>query len=394
MPRVQIDLMLREAEKNDPFYARITEEFLREANARHRRFPLVRALEFGVALLLLPRSFDDYFMRLEGSARRNYKKALKAGCQFRRIDYNRHLDEIAAIRASAPVRQGAMPENFLKGEVAPCRNPASRSPLHDYPYFGVFKDGRLVAYAGCAVYGELCMIEHIYGHADYQQLGVTPMLVIGIADYVISNHPAVNYYGYGTFFGGARKLQRFKRKLGFMPHQVEWLPGRSEPESNVRQFVFRKVSGQPPVLNEKPDMQFVHADGPRTILAHRTALRRQLGGAGLIKAFAKTVTHRRSFFFVLQDDIIIHYGWISLGFCRYYAIEESAAVVGPVWTAPQARGKGAASFALQYVIDNLYRRSHAVVYIDTSSDNAAMLRVIEKCEFGPAVGSVGKTGEF
>lgn len=390
MPRIEIDLMLRETVHNDPFYARITEQFLREARARHRRFPLIRALEFGVALTIVPDDFERYFIRLEGSARRNYRKAQKAGCEFRRIDCNQHLDEIAAIRASAPVRQGRMPEALVSGSVSPCRNPPSRSAYHGYPYFGVFRDGRLCAYAGCMIAGEVCMIEHIFGHADEQSLGVTPMLVIGIMQHIISKHPAVRYFGYGTWFGGARQLQRFKRKLGFRPHRVKWYAGREHPEHAVRQLVFRKVTDRLPEAVVSDEMSFVCAASAYEVLRHRIAVRQRCGIGGLLKTVLKCATPGRAFFFVMQAGAIIHSGWISFGFCRYYAVDEQAVVIGPVWTAPEARGKGAATFALESVMRELYRRSRAVVYVDTSEDNAAMRRVIEKCGFGDPVGRLGR----
>ncbi len=390
MPRVTIDLMLRGTAGNDPFYERLVREFHAEASGPHPKWRLVAAMEWGVALTLLPERFDDYFMLIEASARRNYKKAQRHGCICRGIDYNHHLAEIAAIRASTPIRQGRVSEAFLHGEVKPCANPPSRSGLHAYPYFGVFLNDQLVAYAGCAVMGEVALIEHIYGHADYQALGVTPMLVIGIAEAIIRAHPAVRYFGYGTFFGAAREMQRFKRKLGFYPHRVRWNLG-TVPPASVDQLVFRKVvGGRCPEPVAAHGLTFFLCDTAQTVWDQRSLLIRCLGWGGWLKTLAKAATPRRCFFGVSAGHDLIHTGWLSLGFCRYYAVEENAVVVGPIWTDPAARGRGAATLALNAVVREMFRRSRAIVYIDTSCDNTPCLKVIEKCGFGPAIGTFGK----
>ena len=87
-------------------------------------------------------------MMIEAAARRNYKKAVRNGYEFARIEFNDYLEDVGAIWRSAPVRQGRMPDHLLTGTPRPCSNPPSRSRVHDYPHFGVLKDGTLVAYAG------------------------------------------------------------------------------------------------------------------------------------------------------------------------------------------------------------------------------------------------------
>lgn len=223
MPTVSIDLMCQATETNDPFYQGLVREHYRATQRRHRKLPLVKAGEWGIALLTLPPTFAEYFMRIDGSARRNFKKAQRSGYRFERIDYNACLDDIGAIRRSATVRQGEMPPEYLNGTPAPCLNPPSRTDVHDYPYFGVARDGHLWSYAGCLISGELCMIEHIIGHADRQPDGVVPMLIIGVAERVLQQHPKVKYYGYGSYFGASESMRRFKRKFGFEPHRVKWI---------------------------------------------------------------------------------------------------------------------------------------------------------------------------
>ena len=59
LPRVHIDLLLRETRGNDPFYARMVREFYGLTQTRHRKFPLVRHWQYGVALCRLPSAFDE-----------------------------------------------------------------------------------------------------------------------------------------------------------------------------------------------------------------------------------------------------------------------------------------------------------------------------------------------
>lgn len=226
LPSLTINLRYAETQRNEEFFRRYTMDFYRETQRRHRKLPLVKAMTYGVALKVMEDDFDAYFMSLDGSARRNYKKARRNGFEFGKLDYNEKLDEIREILASAEVRQGKMPEHLLKGEtVAPVRNPVSKTDIHDYPFYGVTREGKVRAYAGCFVCGDLCMIESIYGHAEYQSFGVVPLLIISIAREILEEYPGVRYYGYGTMYGASREMQRFKRKFRFEPAKVKWVLG-------------------------------------------------------------------------------------------------------------------------------------------------------------------------
>ena len=214
--------MVSETEGNDPFYRRAVENFYRETRRRHAKMPLVRRLRYGVAMCALPGTFDEYMGIIEASGRRNVKKAKRLGYRFEVIDFNAHLDDIAAIRTSTTVRQGRVSDELLSGRVEPCRNPPSRSRIHDYVYFGVLKERRLVAYAQCFIVGEACLLEHILGHYELLSDGIVPLLVTGIAHHCLGTYPQVKYYVYGTFFGATPTLRRFKKKFAFLPHTVKW----------------------------------------------------------------------------------------------------------------------------------------------------------------------------
>ena len=225
MPRVTVDLMLRDTAGNDPFYEKVVREYYASTRRRHPKFPLVRVDEYGVALFTLAGSFDEYFMGIEASARRNYKKAARMGYHFEKMDYNVHLDNVREIWQSKTVRQGRVPDYLLQGAVSPCENPPTKSNIHDYAYVGVLQDRTLVAYLGCLVSGELCAIEQIYGHAAHHANGVVPMLIIDLVRHLPERYPRVKYVTYDTFMGATQNLRRFKRKFGFAPHKVSWTLG-------------------------------------------------------------------------------------------------------------------------------------------------------------------------
>jgi hypothetical protein len=223
LPRVRINLMSDKTQDNDPFYAAAVSRFYREATALHPKALFVaRKYEFGYAVCALPAEFDDYFMALDSSARGNYRKALRLGYTFSRFDYNAYLGDIRDIWMSTPVRQGVLPLKMREGAVTPIADPPSRTHFHDYPYFGAFKQGKLVAYAACLVAGELCSINDLYGHHAYMGDGVVPLVLIDVARTMGQRYRSVKYYGYGTYFGASASLRRFKTKFNFQPHRVTW----------------------------------------------------------------------------------------------------------------------------------------------------------------------------
>lgn len=225
LPEVTIDLMMRATRENDPFYERMVRDFYGETRARHRRFPLLRHWRYGVALCPLPATADDYFASIEAAARRNYKKAQRLGYRFERLEHNRFLSDMKEIHSSTDVRQGRMPDHLVHGEVKPCSDPPSRTNVHDYPYFGILKDGKLVAYSGSLVAGEAFLIEQLYGHAAHHADGVVPMLLIEMAGHIRAHYPHVKYYVNEMYYGAGETMRRFKRKFGFLPHKVRWVLG-------------------------------------------------------------------------------------------------------------------------------------------------------------------------
>ena len=222
LPKATISLMAAKTADNHEFYQRLVQNFYADANSRHKRFPLIRSLQYGVALYPLLQRGDAYFDAIEASARRNVRKARRLGYTFSRINFNAHRAEIGAIVRSAPVRQGPMPEHMLVGEVQPIADPVSQTPFHDYFYVGVFGNNELRAYAACMVAGELFAITDIYGHAAYLADGIVPLMLVEIVRCARTEYPQTRYCMYDKYFGAGETLRRFKKKFLFLPYKVQW----------------------------------------------------------------------------------------------------------------------------------------------------------------------------
>lgn len=82
----------------------------------------------------------------------------------------------------------------------------------------------------------------------------------------------------------------------------------------------------------------------------------------------------------------MHYGWANVAFCKLYPVKSGEVVIGPIWSAVEARGLGLATVATRMAINELIKRHLTTFFIDTSIRNHACLKVIENCGFGMPVG--------
>jgi hypothetical protein len=408
-PTLAIDLMFERTRDNDPFYARLVKEFHDNARAGRRKMPLVPRFEWGVALCRLPSKYEQYFMMVDGAARRNLKKADRSGYLFSRIDPNDHLEGMAEVLRSTTVRQGPMPAEILESAPSVRHDPPSKTNVHDYPFFGVLKDGKLTAFASCFVAGQMCAIETIYGHAGHQEAGVVPRLVLGMAEYAYGHYPHVRYFVYDTYFGASESLRRFKRKFRFLPHRVRWAldgGGDSAPRDGAKQplaldvqpgvdvqLVYRQVCDAPLQPEARTEATFHYLDNAAAAVLLQRALRTRFRPAALPGTAAKLASGRRHYYCVTLGGRVVSDGWVSLGFCRHYHVEPESAVIGPVWTDPDQRGKGLATFALANAVTALYERGRSVTYIDTTRDNLGMQKAIERVGYGKPVAAYPRPAE-
>src|SRR5262245_66669792 len=93
LPSLTINLMYTQGLGNDPFYPTLVKQFYIDACSRHPKYLLIRKFTRGVAVCPLPPTFAIYFADIEASARRNYKKAVRNGYCFSRIEHDEHLED-------------------------------------------------------------------------------------------------------------------------------------------------------------------------------------------------------------------------------------------------------------------------------------------------------------
>jgi hypothetical protein len=81
------------------------------------------------------------------------------------------------------------------------------------------------AYACAPVFGEVFGLVRLLGHAAHLESGVMYLLVSEVVRRMLETKSAAGapQWGmYDTYFGATPGLRLFKRRLGFLPHHVEW----------------------------------------------------------------------------------------------------------------------------------------------------------------------------
>jgi hypothetical protein len=190
--------------------------------SRHPRFRLTALKRWGVALIRVPASYDDYLAgHSKWVLRQRLRLATRHNFRYSVVTPQDYLDDILVVNRSAPSRQGrAMPASYVDPERL-SRAFEGQTTMH-----GVFNgDGRLRAYATVLAVGDACVFTHILGHADDLELGTMYLLVSEVVRSCIarrSAHGSPVWLMYDTYWGASRGLTFFKDRLGFEPYTVEW----------------------------------------------------------------------------------------------------------------------------------------------------------------------------
>ncbi len=207
----------------------------RAFNARHRRFKVTAAKRWGVALLLLPDTFEAYLRAGSRLVRRRRKSALEAGFQYAIVEPMPRLDDILEIHRSAPSRQGRpMGAKYLdRDHVA--RTVGSRTAIHAI----LNPEGRLRAYAIVLDIGDAYTFSALIGHADDLDHGIMYLLVSEVIRHCIDARRADGspmWLVFDTFWGATQGLADFKERTGFRPYTVTWKwvdpPAAEHPAGN------------------------------------------------------------------------------------------------------------------------------------------------------------------
>lgn len=79
-------------------------------------------------------------------------------------------------------------------------------------------------------------------------------------------------------------------------------------------------------------------------------------------------------------DTVVHRSYLFPGYFRFPFMGRDDLQVGATWTDEAWRGRGLASAALRYAVQSHGRPGRTFWYL-TSSENAASVRVVERCGF-------------
>ncbi len=189
----------------------------------HPRYRFIQRKRWGVGLLPLPASFEEY---LNGSdkayLRRKRRLALGQGLSFGVFTPMERLEEIMLINASKPTRQGkSMDPCYLDME----QLGAFFGDKHTA--YGVFDQRGVVrAYAWAPLLGEAFSFDRLLGHADDLEKGIMYLLVSETIREMIEHkaeHGLPLWAMYDTFFGAHPGLRQFKERTGFRPYKVRWV---------------------------------------------------------------------------------------------------------------------------------------------------------------------------
>ncbi len=153
----------------------------------------------------------------------------------------------------------------------------------------------------------------------------------------------------------------------------------------MKQLIYKKYYERPLALPDISGFEFIAMWGMRDGLQNIEILFQHLRWQ-CIKDIIKLSTANRFYFCIVNGKKIVSEAYVTVGQCRYYDVEDNAAVIGPVWTDADSRGKGLATGLLTRTINALLEKGYSTIYTDTSENNKAMQNVIKKCGFGESIG--------
>ena len=85
-------------------------------------------------------------------------------------------------------------------------------------------------------------------------------------------------------------------------------------------------------------------------------------------------------FVIYHDDTVVHRSCVFPGYFRFPFMSHDDLQIGDTWTAPEHRGKGLGTFAVQQVTSLLGKPRRGFWYV-VEGGNAASIRVVEKAGF-------------
>jgi hypothetical protein len=179
-----------------------------------------------LSVAVLPQDGRAYEYGCSVVARQNARYAAKQGYRWEIIDRADWEDDLHALRSSTSFRQGRdMPAAYMEWQ--PYSSDAWPEPhckRHLATVHGVIgPDGHLAGYMQVVQCGEVVRVNTILGHADKLADRVMWLLLVEAIKWHIDECGAGFFLYYTHASGHGPGLRYFKERLGFRPHQVEWV---------------------------------------------------------------------------------------------------------------------------------------------------------------------------
>lgn len=119
---------------------------------------------------------------------------------------------------------------------------------------------------------------------------------------------------------------------------------------------------------------------------HGGILYKHFGFLDYLKLLLKSSMKNRVFFYLNRYERIVTCGTLAIGFCNHYEVSSGDVVIGSIWTAKHCRGQGFATLGIRAAMNHMVFSGFSTFYIDTHEKNTAMLKAVEKIEFGKPTG--------
>jgi hypothetical protein len=189
----------------------------------HPKYKLIKNKSFGVALLNIPRKFEEYLKGKEKElTRRKIRRAKGCGFYFDCFSPIKYIDEIISINISLPFRQGIPLHKSYQDS-----NHVKYSFQSIDEIYGVFdKNNTLKAYAYTPISGDVFIFSTLLGHGDDLINGIMYLLISEVIREMIERKiklGAPQWAMYDTMLGASEGLRFFKERLGFKPYRVQWI---------------------------------------------------------------------------------------------------------------------------------------------------------------------------
>jgi hypothetical protein len=194
----------------------------RAFTARHHRFKVTSAKHWGVALLRLPESREQYLASASRLARRRGTRALSLGYRYVATSPIAHLEEILEINRSTGSRQGRPMAAIYVDREQVENTIGARNKIHAI----VDSSGRVRAYADVVDIGDAFTFSYLIGHADDLDNGIMYLLTSEVVRCCIETRRAdgsPTWLMVDTFWGASAGLAFFKERAGFRPYTVDWV---------------------------------------------------------------------------------------------------------------------------------------------------------------------------